>query len=520
MSGPVKPGGRRPRTRRSAAPAGSSLPTLFSDAPAAAAASPPPAAAAASARRHVRSTVPAAPALRRDALAELVPPAVTVTEFTRALKSLLADAFPAVRVIGEVSGLHRAPSGHVYFTLKDSGAELRCVMWRPQAERAPGALADGLSCEVRGGVSVYEPRGTYQLTVEEIVPLGLGALMAALEKLKARLLDEGLFAAERKRPIPRYPRHVGLVTSPTGAAVRDMLRVLHQRLPGLAITVIPTLVQGAGSAQLIAGAIDRANRFGGFDVLIVGRGGGAIEDLWAFNEEPVARAVARSAIPVVSAVGHERDVTLIDYIADLRAPTPTGAAQLVVRDRTDVRTELVHLKLRQLRAIVTQVRREKQRLAQVTERYGFRQPRDLLRQRAQRVDEMAVRAQRALRERLARAVGHHNLAAHRLRGAGPHALRLPRRRQTVAYARGELARALGTHLHEHRSRWGTARAGLEALDPTRVLARGYAIVEHGGAAEIVTAAHQVQAGMSLRVRFHDGSVPALAGAPELDPTAD
>ncbi len=456
---------------------------------------------------------------------EFVEPAVTVSEFTRALKGLLADAFPKVRVMGEVSGLHRAPSGHVYFTLKDTGAELRCVMWRPQAERAGGALVDGLSCEVRGAVSVYEPRGTYQLTVDDVLPLGLGALMAALEKLTARLRDEGLFAPERKRPIPRYPRHVGLVTSPTGAAVRDMLRILRERMPGVAVTIVPTLVQGTGAAQQIAAAIDRANRHAACDVLIVGRGGGAIEDLWAFNEEVVARAVARSVIPVVSAVGHEQDVTLIDHVADLRAPTPTGAAQLVVRDRAEVRTELVHLGRRQARGMLTRCRHERQRLGRMTERYGFRQPRDLLRQRAQRVDELAGRAGRALRDRLTRARARQRQAVHHLQGVGPRALRLPQRQQAVTYARTALSRALAARLGAGRARWGAARAGLEALGPLRVLARGYAMVEHvqqgeqgarDDAAGVVTAAAQIRAGMALRVRFHDGSVPAVAGAPELD----
>ncbi len=469
-------------------------------------------------RRAALTPRPLAESTPAPAFSEAGPPAVTVSEFTRALKSLLADAFPYVRVTGEVSGLHRAPSGHVYFTLKDSAAELRCVMWRPQAARAGAVLADGLSCEVRGAVTVYEPRGTYQLTVEEVVPLGLGALMAALDALKARLLDEGLFAAERKRPIPRYPRHVGLVTSPTGAAVYDMIRVLHQRMPSLGITVVPTLVQGAGASQQIADAIDRANAMGGFDVLIVGRGGGAIEDLWAFNEEPVARAVVRSAIPVVSAVGHERDVTLIDYIADVRAPTPTGAAQLVVRDRDDVRTEVDHLLRRAARAILTRVRHERQRLARMTERYGFRQPRDLLRQRAQRIDELALRLRRAGRAALERQRTRHTQLAVRVATAGPRAARVPQRAQAIAFARTSLARALRAQLAARRARLQAARGALEALAPTRVLARGYAIVEHGDA--VLTRAADARAGLALRLRFHDGHVPATAGTPELDPPGD
>lgn len=483
MSGPSRPGGRRASVRRPAASRPES-PSLFSDG--------------------------------HEPFADALPPAVSVTEFTRTLKGLLADAFPAVRVIGEVSGLHRAPSGHIYFTLKDAGAELKCVMWRGAAQRGGEILADGLSCEVRGAVTVYEPRGTYQLTVEEVVPLGLGALMAALEKLKAKLLDEGLFAAERKRPLPRYPRHVALVTSPTGAAVRDMVRVLHERMPSLRVTVVPTLVQGAGAAQQIADAIDRANAFGVFDVLIVGRGGGAIEDLWAFNEEPVARAVARSRIPVVSAVGHERDVTLIDYVADLRAPTPTGAAQLVVRDRDDVRTELSHLAHRAARAILARVRHERQRLGRLTERYGFRQPRDLLRQRAQRVDELTLRLQRALRERAAREGLHLRQLAQRLSTAGARAARVAQRQQALSFTRTALVRAAQQGLRAQKARLAAAAGSLDALAPTRVLARGYAIVEHGGADAVLTAAAQAREGMQLRVRFHDGVVPATAGAPDVD----
>ncbi|HEV2105843.1 MAG TPA: exodeoxyribonuclease VII large subunit, partial [Candidatus Eisenbacteria bacterium] len=263
---------------------------------------------------------------------------LSVGELTRAIKETLAERFPAVWVRGEVSGLRHPESGHYYFSLKEGrAAVLGCAVWRTTAQRLAFTLRDGLEVEAFGRIEVYEPRGGYQLIVEALRPAGLGALLLQLEELRRRLAAEGLFEAARKRPLPPYPARIGVVTSPVGAAVRDVVKVLRARWPGIGIVLAPVRVQGEGAAAEIAAAIERFNRHGGVDLLIVGRGGGSIEDLWAFNEEPVVRAIAGSRLPVISAVGHEVDVTLADLAADVRAATPSNAAELAVRDAAEVR---------------------------------------------------------------------------------------------------------------------------------------------------------------------------------------
>lgn len=259
-------------------------------------------------------------------------PIATPSEINRRIRQLLEGEFDEVWVKGEIGNFTRAASGHLYFSLKDSQSQLRCVMWRGAALRLRFQPADGVEVEVRGKISVYEPRGEYQLVAAEMNPAGLGALYVALEALKKKLAAEGLFDPARKRRLPRHPVTVGIVTSPTGAAVRDIIRVARARWPGIGLVLAPARVQGEGAAEEIAAAIRLMNLWGGADVLIVGRGGGSVEDLWAFNEEAVVRAVAGSAIPTVSAVGHEVDFTLCDLAADVRAATPSNAAELVVPD--------------------------------------------------------------------------------------------------------------------------------------------------------------------------------------------
>src|SRR2546421_2366585 len=255
-----------------------------------------------------------------------VPPkqgVLSVSALTNLIKDTLEGGFPAVWVKGELSGVKHAPSGHVYFCLKDREAQIDAVIWKRERGRLDVALRDGDQVEAFGDISVYAPRGRYQLNVRELRAAGLGALLQALEQLKKKLLAEGLFAVERKRPLPRYPMSVGLVTSATGAAVRDIVKVLRQRWPSIRIVLAPVRVQGEGAAGAITAAIPRFDRFRGVDLLIVGRGGGSIEDLWAFNQEHVVRAVAGARVPVIAAVGHEVDVTLTDLAADVRAATPS-----------------------------------------------------------------------------------------------------------------------------------------------------------------------------------------------------
>ncbi len=250
---------------------------------------------------------------------------LSVSELTSAIRQVLEASLEPLWVEGEISNFHHHSSGHMYFTLKDSGAQLRCAMFRGPNQRLRFVPADGLLVQAFGRVTVYERQGQYQMLVERMAPAGIGALQRAFEELKRRLEAEGLFAPERKRALPRFPERIGLVTSQRGAAIQDLITVLRRRWPGLTLVVRPVPVQGDGAAEEIARALDEMNAYGALDVLIVGRGGGSAEDLWAFNEEAVARAIHRSLIPVISAVGHEIDITIADYVADARAPTPTGS---------------------------------------------------------------------------------------------------------------------------------------------------------------------------------------------------
>jgi len=279
--------------------------------------------------------------------AEPQPPrrqALTVSELTRRLQGLLETEFVDVWVEGEVSNLKRAASGHMYFSLKDAGAQIRAVVWKTDARLLRFEPKDGMHVLARGSLRVYPPRGDYQVSVQVLEPLGKGSLAQAFEELKERLEKEGLFAPGRKRPLPLLPRRIAVVTSPTGAVIRDILRVLHRRHPTLEVLVYPVRVQGEGAAGEIARAISALNRLGGLDVVILARGGGTLEDLWAFNEESVARAIVASRIPTLSAVGHETDVTIADFVADVRAPTPSAAAELVVQPREELQAlSLIHI---------------------------------------------------------------------------------------------------------------------------------------------------------------------------------
>ena len=267
----------------------------------------------------------------------------SVAELTARINAALSTQFTNLWVEGEVSNFRPAQSGHLYFTLKDAKAEVKCVCFRSQAMRLKFRPEDGLKIIVRGSISVYEPRGEYQIYVEHIEPAGLGALQLAFEQLKKRLEAEGLFDEARKKPLPMLPRRIGVVTSPTGAAVRDIVRILRRRFPDLHLILYPVRVQGEGAAAEIVAALEYFNRKQLVDVILVARGGGSIEDLWAFNEEPVARAIAASAIPVVSGVGHETDFTIADFVADVRASTPSAAAEIVVQSRQEFQRHLLEL---------------------------------------------------------------------------------------------------------------------------------------------------------------------------------
>jgi len=383
---------------------------------------------------------------------------ITITELTRQIKFSLETNFPRVWVEGEISNFKQHTSGHLYFTLKDEGAQLSALMWRSRVANLTFQPEDGMKVIARGSITVYPPRGNYQLDVDQIQPLGLGELQLAFERLKQKLDREGLFDAEHKKPIPEFPECIGLVTSETGAALQDIRSVLSRRHPSVEVILAPVRVQGAGAAEEIADAIKYMNQYDGIDVLIVGRGGGSLEDLWAFNEEIVARAIYASKIPIISAVGHEIDFCIADFVSDLRAPTPSAAAELVVRNRSELLEDIGNLCYTMRGALDIQLSGLRKQTASLVTSYSFNRPKDLVREFSQRVDE------------LERSIG-------------------------ISFAHA--ARTM-------YQKYNSLQLQLQALNPGGVLKRGYAIVRKKG--RIVSSADLLGFGDEADIQFHEGTV--------------
>lgn len=397
---------------------------------------------------------------------------LTVSQLTSLIRGVLEENFEHVWVEGEVSNLAMPASGHLYFTLKDAGAQIRCVMFRASARALKFRPRDGMGLIVRGRITVYEQRGDYQFLVEYLEPRGVGALQLAFIQLKEKLAKEGLFAEEHKRPIPSLPQRIGVVTSATGAAIHDILNVLNRRFANVEVLIRPVKVQGEGAADEIAEAIIDFNRYGAVDVMIVGRGGGSLEDLWAFNEEKVARAVHRSRIPIISAVGHEIDFTIADFVADLRAPTPSAAAELVVKSKEELASKvefLRHRLIQTLRRILADAGGELESLSR-----ALRDPTVLLGHLSQRLDDIFVRLERAIagdlkdRGRMLEALKNH------LRLRNP-ALKVERARERVIALSDKSEIALLRHVDRYREAAAVHSARLETLSPLGTLARGYSV---------------------------------------------
>jgi exodeoxyribonuclease VII large subunit len=427
-----------------------------------------------------------------------------VGELTREIKGVLGGRFLNVHVRGEVSNLKASPAGHFYFTLKDEDATLAAVLFRNEARRLKFKLQNGQSLVARGHLDVYEAKGEYQLVCDTIEPVGAGALQIAFEQLKSRLQAEGLFAADRKRRLPFLPRRIAIVTSAQGAAVHDFLRVLHRRHPGLSVLVVPVRVQGEGAAQEIARGIVRAAQQPRIEVVVVARGGGSLEDLWAFNEEVVARALAKCPVPTVSAVGHEVDVTIADYVADARAPTPTAAAEMLAREKHELVADLAQRKARLQRAMRSQLERRQAQLDNLKARVA--DPRRLVAEKRLRLDKLLSRAQDALQSRLAQQEARLQKLRERLERQHPRE-RLHRLHRDVARLHDKLRALIHRQLAVRREHFARKTAQLDALSPLKVLARGYAVAfdERGHA---LTDAAQVQPGERLRVRLHHGELDA------------
>ncbi|MGA2788459.1 MAG: exodeoxyribonuclease VII large subunit [Verrucomicrobiota bacterium] len=437
---------------------------------------------------------------------------LSVSELTAQVKRLLEKSVGSVWVTGEVTNLRVQSSGHMYFTLKDAAAQLSCVLFSREKVSHRELLADGQKVLLQGDVTVYEARGQYQLIVRAVELQGVGALQIAFEKLKQKLAAEGLFAPERKRPLPKYPQRIGLVTSPTGAAIRDVLHVVQRRNPGLEVILAPCRVQGEGAAAEIAAAIKLLNEFnvgvqaaaclesgenrsklklelqqGGLDLILVTRGGGSLEDLWAFNEEVVARAIFESAVPVVSAVGHEIDFTISDFVADMRAATPSAAAEII--------TEGVFAS----RQLVTDLT---QRMARV-------HPRRRLNELLQQLDDLQTGLLRCTRQGTKeRQVAWQNLAERLLR-VRPAQL-LKQRRESVVVSRRRLRELAHAGLRNGRSRFEAAGARLRLLGPEQVLARGYSITMDAATGRVLRKAVEVKGGQKLKTRLKAGEVLSRA----------
>ena len=431
---------------------------------------------------------------------------LSVGALTRLVKETLGRAFPAVWVKGELTGCKKADRGQLYFSLKDRTALLECVMWSTAATRLSFEPRDGTEVEAFGAIGVFEPRGRYQLVVEELRPAGVGALLLALEALKRRLQAEGLFDTSRKKSLPRYPQRIGLVTSPVGAAVRDLVTVLRARWPGIGLVLAPVRVQGPGAAEEIAAAIGRFNRYMKVDLLIVGRGGGSLEDLWAFNEEIVVRAIAASRLPIISAVGHEVDTTLADHAADVRAATPSNAAEIAVRDHADVGRRVEALHARATRALRHGLDRRRRRLRELIEKYGFRRQRDALGYWQQRVDDLLERlkarmrgALAATRARLAEVQSRYGLRE------WPRAL--ADRRDEVETLTTRLTATTVEAMHARRIRLAGYDDRLRALSPRRVMERGYCLVRRPDGTLLRVAA-ELAVGDPITVEFARGEADA------------
>ena len=429
----------------------------------------------------------------------------SVSELNSAIRAVLDEGFRDIWVSGEISGLKLAASGHYYFTLKEREAQLKCAAFRSSHRYWKFKPADGLAVLARGRIDVYEVRGEYQLLVELLEPQGLGALQLAFEQLKKKLAAEGLFAAERKRPLPRFPRRIGIVTSPRGAAIADMTGILSRRFPGLTIRLFPALVQGPGSVEEVCRGLEYFSRSGWPEVVIVGRGGGSLEDLWTFNEEAVARAIAECPVPVVSAVGHETDVTIADFVADLRAPTPSAAAELVVPTRDSVRDRIAAAEAKGLQGVRYRLAMLDRRLRQ----QGVDRALGVLHRRVgrglQRADEQEYR----LRERLRSAL---DARARLCRGLETRLARFETRPRLAAGRRRlEAAQALSKEcirrrLAGRRSSLDKLAAQLHALSPLMVLERGYAIVSNSSG--ILKDAAAAPASSGIHVRLAQGELDA------------
>jgi len=429
----------------------------------------------------------------------------TPTALTRFVRDLLEDTLPLIWVEGEISNFSRPASGHLYFTLKDAGAQVRCAMFRPKSTWLRFKPGDGMRVLARARVSLYEARGEFQLIVESLEEAGAGALQRAFDELKARLAAEGLFDAALKRALPRMPRSIGVITSASGAAVRDVLSVLSRRFPLARVDVIPVSVQGREAPPAIVAALAAASRAMAHDVLLLTRGGGSLEDLWAFNDEAVARAIRASAIPVVSAIGHEVDFTIADFAADLRAPTPSAAAELLVPDIRDLARTLAHQRTRATHLLQRLLETRTQHLDHLLARLNAQRPQARITRADERLHALRARLADNASRGIERPAMRLDALRARLRARHPAALLAQQRTRLLALAE-RLRNAEGRSLDRDAARLAELARTLHAVSPLATLERGYAILLDAESGRVVRSVAQVSDGQALRARVADGQI--------------
>lgn len=430
---------------------------------------------------------------------------VTVTALTKYIKRKF-EVDPHLQdlwIKGEISNFTFHSRGHMYFTLKDENARIQAVMFAGYNRYLAFKPENGMKVLVRGEISVYEPSGNYQVYVKEMQPEGIGNLYLAYEQLKKRLEEEGLFAHDHKKPIPKFPRYVGVITSPTGAAIRDIITTIRRRYPIVKLILFPTLVQGEHAAASIVRSIEKANELGCLDVLIVGRGGGSIEELWAFNEESVARAIFSSKVPIISAVGHETDFTIADFVADLRAPTPTGAAELAVPHLTEVLERIGQRRVRLIRVMKEKMAYESERLKRVQKSYVFRNPGKLYEQKEQQLDILMERLQRQA-TRLIEQKHERWMQAYVLLQKHQPSEKVAKAREKQQMLAKLLEREIDSILKQKQMAFTSLLSKLHALSPLKIMERGYSLIYKEK--QLVKSIHQLQPGDSIKIRLQDGNL--------------
>ena len=438
---------------------------------------------------------------------------ISVSEINRRAKSILEENFPFVWIQGEVSNFFSAASGHWYFSLKDESSEIRCAMFANKSHRITFEPKDGDHLVLNGTLSIFEGRGQYQIIVEHIELAGEGALLKAFEELKKKLLTEGLFDDSLKKKLPSYPRSIAVVTSPDGAVIQDIINVLSRRSPFFNLTVVPTLVQGEKAAPLICDALNKASNLENIDLIILARGGGSIEDLWAFNNEEVARAIVNCPIPLVSAVGHETDFTISDFVADIRAPTPSIAAEIISQPYSELKETLEGYQSYLLKSFESQFDSQRTRITNLIKR--IRHPGDKLREIGQKVDYLETTLIQEMHQKVSFKKNQLNLTQLSLQQNSPQN-KVKEAKVYLQNASKDLLKAFNLKIERKRKLLGELVATIEAVSPLSVLARGYSIISTEPEGKILSSSNQVKVGQTISAVLNKGSIKAEVKSKDKD----